>query len=171
MATHYRSPIEFSERSLGAASAAVERLETALAALDGYAEARADDPDLPAILTTARSAFGVALADDLNVSAALGATFDLVREANARVAARTFSTADAARAAAALRELDTVLGVIEPPREELSPEQANLLAERAAARAARDWARSDELRARLVEVGVAVEDTPDGQRWRRSSRA
>jgi cysteinyl-tRNA synthetase len=168
MATHYRSPIEFSDRSLTAAAAAVERLETCLLALDGYAEERADDPALPGILEATRAAFRAGLEDDLNVSAALAAAFDLVREVNARVASRGLSTADAARAAAALRDMDTVLAVIEPPRDELAPDLAELLADRAAARERRDWARSDELRDRLAAAGIVVEDTPDGQRWRRA---
>ena len=48
-------------------------------------------------------------------------------------------------------------------------ELAHLLEERAQARTARDWALSDALRTRLADAGVLVEDTPDGQRWRRDS--
>ena len=78
------------------------------------------------------------------------------------------STDDAGRALAALRDIDLVLGVLdEPTREGLDDELQALLDERAAARAARDWAASDRLRDVLAERGVAVEDTRDGQRWRR----
>ncbi|HZW00359.1 MAG TPA: cysteine--tRNA ligase, partial [Candidatus Deferrimicrobium sp.] len=77
MATHYRSPLEFSEASLAHAAAAVDRLVTAVAALEGYREERSDDPSLADVLDSARSAFAAALADDLNISAALAATFDL----------------------------------------------------------------------------------------------
>ncbi len=115
-----------------------------------------------------RAAFAAGLEDDLNISAALAATFDLVRELNSRVGARSLSTADAARAAAAIRELDSVLGVLEDVADELTPELAELLGSRAQARAARDWARSDELRDALAAAGIVVEDTPDGQRWRRA---
>ena len=104
LATHYRSPLEFSEASLLHAAAAVERLATAVSALDGYREDRADDATLEERLAAARSAFASALADDLNISAALAAAFDLVRELNSRVAARRLSSADARRAAAAIRE-------------------------------------------------------------------
>jgi cysteinyl-tRNA synthetase len=55
------------------------------------------------------------------------------------------------------------------PADALPDALAALLQARAEARAARDWARSDELRARLAEAGVLVEDTPDGQRWRQGS--
>ncbi len=78
------------------------------------------------------------------------------------------SSDDAMRALDALRDLDRVLGVLEDPVEDaLDPGLQTLLDERAAARAARDWAASDRLRDELADRGVAVEDTRDGQRWRR----
>ena len=77
------------------------------------------------------------------------------------------STADAARALELLRDLDQVLGVLPDADEDLAPELRALLDARAAARAARDWAASDRLRDELLGHGIAVEDTRDGQRWRR----
>jgi cysteinyl-tRNA synthetase len=168
LATHYRSPLEFGDASLAHAAGAVERLSTAVAALDAYTQERADDASLPELLASARAAFAAGLADDLNVSAALAALFDLVRELNSRVAMRSLSSADARRAASLLRELDGVLGVLEDSPADLPADLAALLDARAAARAARDWARSDALRDELASAGVSVEDTPDGQRWRRS---
>jgi cysteinyl-tRNA synthetase len=168
MATHYRSPLEFSQRSLSAAAAAIERISTALTALESYTQDRPDDETLPDVLSGARAAFMAGLADDLNISEALAATFDLVRELNSRVAARSLSTADAQRGAAAIRELDSVLGVLDEGSDEIEAELAEMLEARIEARANRDWARSDELRDALAAAGIVVEDTPDGQRWRRS---
>jgi cysteinyl-tRNA synthetase len=168
MATHYRSPLEFSQHALDSATAAVERLDHAVTALDAYREERTDDETLPQLLVNARAAFVDGLEDDLNMSAALAATFDLVRELNSRMAARSLSTADARRGAETLRDLDRVLGVLHEAGEaELEPELTAMLEARAAARAARDWTRSDALRDTLAAAGVVVEDTPDGQRWRR----
>ena len=167
IAVHYRAPLSYSEESLGAAAAAVERLDAVVAALDRYEEARPDDPSLPALLEEGRAALGAALDDDLNVSAALAALFDLVRELNRRLERRSLSTADAERAALAIRDLDTVLAILPDDETDLEPEVAALLLERETARAARDWAASDRLRDELVARGVVVEDTRDGQRWRR----
>ncbi len=61
-----------------------------------------------------------------------------------------------------------MLGVLPDPADELEPDVAALLDERAAARAARDFAASDRLRDALAEHGITVEDTRDGQRWRRT---
>ena len=171
IAVHYRASLSYSDESLSAAAAAVERIDAALAALAAYEERRPDDPQLPAVLEALRAGFEAGMDDDLNVSAALGALFEGIRDLNRRIDARSMSTADAARATALLRELDSVLGVAAPPVEALDPELQRLLDDRAAARSARDWSTSDRLRDELLEHGIAVEDTRDGQRWRRLARA
>jgi cysteinyl-tRNA synthetase len=172
LAVQYRAPLEFGEESLQASAAATDRLSRALAALDAYREEAPDDPSLPDLLAGARTRFAEALDDDLNVSAALAAVFDLVRDLNRRMEDRRLSTADASRAAAALRDLDQVLAVMDEDADAgLSVEEAALLEQRSAARAARDWAASDRLRDELVRRGILVEDTRDGQRWRRAGEA
>ncbi|MEA2608714.1 MAG: cysteinyl-tRNA synthetase, partial [Chloroflexota bacterium] len=167
VSVHYRASLSHSDESLAAAAAALERLDALVAALSAYGEERPDDPTLTEALIAAREAFGAALDDDLNASAALGALFDLVRELNRRLERRSLSSADAARALDALRDLDRVLAVLPEPEEALAPEIEALLAAREAARAARDWTASDRLRDELMALGVSVEDTRDGQRWRR----
>jgi cysteinyl-tRNA synthetase len=168
LAVHYRTGLDYSDESLAAAGAGLTRLDTLVLALERYREDGAGDPELADALAAARDAFGAALDDDLNASAALAAVFDLVRDLNRRIEARSMSTDDAARALDALRDLDRVLGVLdEPVVESLDPELQALLDARAAARTARDWAKSDRLRDVLADRGVAVEDTRDGQRWRR----
>ena len=168
LAVHYRAGLDHSDESLAAAGAAVTRLDTLALALESYREDGLDDPGLEAALSGARSAFASALDDDLNISAALAAVFDLVRDLNRRIEARTLSIADATRASDALHDLDRVLGVLpDGSGASLDAELQTMLDERAAARAARDWAASDRLRDALADRGVAVEDTRDGQRWRR----
>ena len=167
IAVNYRQPLDYTDESLTAAAAAIERLDGVELALDAYAEERADALDLPAVLDEARARFEAGLDDDLNVSAALAALFDLVRELNRRIAERTLSTADAARALGALRDLDNVLAILPGESVDLPPGAAALLEAREAARAARDFAASDRLRDELAGLGIAVEDTRDGQRWKR----
>jgi cysteinyl-tRNA synthetase len=163
---HYRAPLNYTDESLPAAAAAIERVDALLAALAAYTEDRADDATLPAVLDAMRERFERGLDDDLNVSEALAALFDGVRELNRRLDARSLSTADAARATAAIRALDTVLGIAGPVEATLPEDLQAMLDERAAARAAKDWAASDRLRDELLARGVSVEDTRDGQRWR-----
>jgi cysteinyl-tRNA synthetase len=167
IAVHYRAALNHSDESLAAAAAAVDRLDAAVAGLETYREAGPDDPTLPDVLESARERFGEALDDDLNVSEGLAAVFDLVRELNRRIDMRSLSTDDAGRAVAVLRDIDQVLSVLPDAGESLPSEVRALLDARAAARAARDWAASDRIRDELGALGIAVEDTRDGQRWRR----
>jgi cysteinyl-tRNA synthetase len=166
IAVHYRQAMEYTPESLGAAAAAIERLDAAELALDSYAEDRSDAADLPAVLDEARRRFEAAMDDDLNVSAALAALFDLVRELNRRMAERSISTGDAGRALGMLRDLDRILAILPDEVPDLPAGASELLAQRETARASRDWAASDRLRDELAALGVAVEDTRDGQRWR-----
>jgi cysteinyl-tRNA synthetase len=167
ISVHYRASLNYTPDSLAAAAAAIGRLDALLAALAGYREDRPDDPELLGVLDAARVAFDAALDDDLNISAALGALFDLVREVNRRIDARALSSADGTTVTAWLRRLDAVLAILPEADDELDDELTRLLAERSAARASRDWAASDRLRDELLGRGIAVEDTRDGQRWRR----
>ena len=171
ISVHYRVGLNHSDASLSAAAAAVERLDALVGALTAYREDRADDVALPDALAAAREAFGAALDDDLGISPALAVLFELVRDLNRRIHGRSLSTADAERALGLLRDLDQVLGVLPEEADALDPKIAEMLEARAAARAARDWAASDRLRDELAERGVAVEDTRDGQRWRRLSES
>jgi cysteinyl-tRNA synthetase len=167
ISVHYRAPLNYSDESLPAATAALDRLEAAIAALTAYREERAADRELDAVLHAADDAFGAALDDDLNISAALAVVFDLVRDLNRRIDDRVLSTADADRALAVIHSFDEVLGVLPATDEDLDEESRRMLDERATARANRDWTASDRLRDDLADRGIAVEDTRDGQRWRR----
>jgi cysteinyl-tRNA synthetase len=167
ISVHYRASLNYTDDSLAAAAAAVDRLDALIAAVAAYGEAAGDDPELPGVLAAAGDAFRAALDDDLNISAALGAVFDLVRDVNRRIAARSLSVADAGRVGGWLRDVDRVLGVLPDADDDLEPPLRALLDERASARANRDWAASDRLRDELGARGIAVEDTRDGQRWRR----
>lgn len=172
LSAHYRAPLEFGDDSMPAATSAVERLSTVLAALQLSAtrtDTGPDDPQLAALLDATTAAFETALDDDLSIAPALAAVFDLVKELNRRLADRSMSADDARRAMETLHDMDKVLAVMEPDaaaQGEPSDEVIALLDERSAARSARDWARSDALRDELAGRGIVVEDTRDGQRWR-----
>ena len=168
MSVHYRAANQYSPDSLAAAAAAVDRLDAVIAALAAYHEDRSDDATLVDALAAADAAFAAALDEDLNISAALAVVFDLVRDLNRRIDERSMSTADAGRASSMLRSFDEVLAVLPDEDESLDDESRRLLDARAAARAAKDWPASDRLRDQLAGRGIAVEDTRDGQRWRRA---
>jgi len=130
IAVHYRQGLDYTDASLEAAAAAIERLDAVLLALASYAEPGPDDATLGPVLDASKAGFEAALDDDLNVSAALASVFDLVRETNRRIADRRLSTTDAGRIAALLRDLDAVLAILPDPTEDLPPEAASLLEQR-----------------------------------------
>jgi cysteinyl-tRNA synthetase len=169
LAPHYRQAMNFSMEGLEAAQNAVNRLRDFRTSLKeilqrpGGATARAGALDQQIERTQRR--FEAANDDDLNISEALAAVFDFVRDAN-RAA---LGPADAAKALAFVDRIDSVLNVISLQDEKpLSPEEVDLLEKRNAARAARDFKAADAFRADLLKLGIVVEDTPAGTRWKRA---
>ncbi len=145
---HYRQPVEFDDERLEGAAAQVRRIREAARGLIA-----GDSPPWSAEL---RERFFDALADDFNTPAALARVFDWVREANR--APEPVGDAD-------LREMLGVLGLenlLDVKAVAPDAEAQRLLSEREEARAARDWARADELREELQEMGWEVRDGPDG---------
>jgi cysteinyl-tRNA synthetase len=153
---HYRQPLEFSESALEEAAARIERIRNFL----GEAE-EADGGEDP-FVAERREAFLSALADDFNTPKAWAAVFELVAEGNRRPLPGV---------RAALAELLPLLGLESllagAGADAPDTEAEELLAARERARAERDFARADELRDRLAELGWEVRDTPDGAKLRR----
>ena len=163
LSSHYRAPLNFSLEGLDAAAKAVGRINDFVARLDEAPEA-GPGPDVAPLCDKALADFGAALDDDLNISAALGALFDLMHQIN-----RLDLTAQAAATVRkAMAAFDSVLGVLEAPDDSLDADIQRLVDERQAARKARDFARADAIRDQLRQRGILLEDTPQGVRWRRT---
>jgi cysteinyl-tRNA synthetase len=169
---HYRSPINYSGEILMQAKAALERIKTARDSLKFVAENGADGDNGGGIdAGRYRAKFIEALDDDFNTADAVSVIFELVREANTALAAGTATKSFARNTLALLNELVNVLGLIygeEVPDDPDAPRIEALLRERYDARAAKNWARADEIRDILKDMGVAVEDTPQGAKWKRA---
>jgi cysteinyl-tRNA synthetase len=168
LSTHYRQPMNFTLEGIAGAAAAVERIRGCLRNLHEDAGAPALTAEEAGVLDRLDAEFRDALAADLNTSEALARVHDAVRRVNAR---GPCDPAGAARVRALFGSFDLLLDVL---REDAAPaagaedaEIDRLVAEREAARKARDFARSDALRKELVDRGVLLEDTPRGPRWTR----
>jgi len=171
---HYRKVLNFTDDAVHTAQQAVERI---VAFRDRLVEVspRAGDGDADEavrIAETATHEFDAALDDDLNLPEGMGVFFTAVREANRLLDAGSVTEQGREWLVALVDHVDDVLGVmplVAREREQaLDTEEQELLERRAAARAAKGWAESDALRDELARRGIAVEDTPQGQRWRRA---
>jgi cysteinyl-tRNA synthetase len=166
--SHYRKPLNFGFEGLQQAAAALERIHGLVQRLG---EAEADGPEGPAARACeeATKTFTDSLADDLNTPEALAAVHGLVGEANSLLAEGQLTRSGAAAVRATLQAADSVFGVLLPSEDAdtLSPEEQALFDERQEARRQREFARADDARARLEAMGVVLEDTPRGTRWRR----
>jgi cysteinyl-tRNA synthetase len=172
LSSHYRKQLNFTWTGVEQAEEALRRIVDFLAKLDGLT-GDTGHAEIAAAVGRARDAFGAALASDLNTAAGLAAVFDLVREGNGAIAARTMSAADARLVREAIDEFDRVLGVIALRRaEDATPdvpvdEIERLIDERKAAKQRRDFARADEIRTSLAERGILLEDSPSATRWKK----
>jgi cysteinyl-tRNA synthetase len=167
ISTHYRAQFNFTFEGLEAAHATVERLRNFMRRLQ-EANGEGSNGKINLLITTAETQFTAAMDDDLNISIALSALFDFIREVNTLLDANLVSKKEANEAANFIQRIDEVLGVIgEAKKEESLPKEAEeLIKAREEARKARDWTRADELRLKLREMGVIIEDTPQGVKWR-----
>ncbi|MCW4007110.1 MAG: cysteine--tRNA ligase [Candidatus Bathyarchaeota archaeon] len=168
MSTHYRAQLNFTFEGLNAAHAAVERLGNFMRRLHA-ADGKASGGKVAQLISEAQARFTEAMDDDLNISVALSALFDFVRDVNALLDSNLVSKNEASEAAQFIQRLDEVLGVIgkvKETEETLPKEAEELIKEREEARKAKNWARADALRLKLREMGVIIEDTPQGVRWR-----
>ena len=166
LSSHYRAQFNFTFEALDAADAAVERLRNFVWRLHD-ANGTSSGDKTANLLRSVQVSFGEAMDDDLNVSVALAALFDFVREVNVLLDAGMVSRSEAEEVDAIMKRFDGVLGVVGEVAKKgvLSKEAEELIAKREAARKAKDWGTADALRAQLSELGVVVEDTVHGVRW------
>jgi len=176
--SHYRSPLDFSDAALFAAQSGYDKISEAVKAVRkrlGRAGEGEADEKVADELTHLAERFQAAMNDDLNTSVALSVVFDLVRLANKLLEEdnATVGTLDAVDHL--FRELGgEVLGVVKDEYEETGAgDEARmdgvvgiLIEQRAEARKNKYFAKADELRDKLDEAGVVLEDKPDGTQWR-----
>ena len=168
LSAHYRSPINFSDTMLEQAQSGLNRIyecRSNLSFLLSNAEESPLDEDLIASLAVYNQKFKDAMDDDLNTADALAAIFELVREINTVITATSGTGKQTiAEAIDLLNELTGVLGIMEEQEEEAPHdlEIEKLVNERQQARAEKNFKRADEIRDKLKEMGIELQDTPQG---------
>jgi len=172
LTAHYRSPLNFSREIMESSKNALERILTGAEALrdtaaKGGEMTDAEKEKLPK-LSEIRTKFEAAMEDDINTADAIAAVFELVKTGNTEVK----DGCSGAFAAEMLAELDELCGILglktERAKEDLDTQVEAMIAERQAARKAKDFAKADAIRAQLLERGIILEDTREGVKWKKA---
>ena len=165
----YDKPLNYTEESLHAASQQAERWS-------GFRDRvrdtspRSEPSGIASRIESAWQAFSAAMDDNLNLPGGMGVAFDLIREVNRRLDGEGIDAAERELLLRFIADVDDVLGILplaDRGADALDPGVQALLDSREEARRRRDFAASDSLRDQLAGYGIAVEDTAQGQRWRR----
>ena len=167
LATHYRSLLNFTFEGLRQSTSEVQRLDDLASRLEREPAQAGSDEAFDRRAERAADEFGAALADDLNVSEALGALFRLVRDAHVAMNKDELPAASRRVLAAVLDRIDEVLGVMDRPEVALDSEIEELIEQRIQARKSKDFAQADRIRDELAARGIILEDTPQGTVWKR----
>ncbi|MCH7879448.1 MAG: cysteine--tRNA ligase [candidate division Zixibacteria bacterium] len=166
ISTQYRMPLNFTFEGLESASNALNRYNNFIRLLSDYS---ADgDGQAGEIIAGARKAFEAGLDDDLNISAALGAVFDYIRDINSLIASQNLSQTEKTIALEAMEGFESVLNF---KREDAGVDNAEeietLIEKRNAAKKNKDFQTADSIREQLTAMGIVIEDTPQGVKWRK----
>lgn len=182
LSTHYRSPLDFDDEKLGVAQRGLERLQTA-ARLLKEALGKVSQVDLAGTnskadlndeLLSHKERFLAAMNDDFNTALAIAVLFDLARTSNGYLMEAAHDSAKQKTLETASRLLLELAGVLgleldtegKGASAELGQEVEKLIEKRQEARKNRDFQAADNIRDQLKEMGVILEDTPQGIRWR-----
>jgi cysteinyl-tRNA synthetase len=163
--SHYRKPLNFSFGALDTAKYTVLKLNGFIQRLIRF-KAGSGYPELEQSLYDLRQGFIGAMDDDLNISGALAALFAFVKKVSVPLAGGLLTLEQRDSVLEAMKKVDSVFGVMKFEEEQISGEARRLMKEREALRAAGRWAQADEIRQKLLEMGVVVADTPEGMVWR-----
>jgi len=177
LSAHYRSPLNFSEDNLRQAESSLRRLRNFYLSLEeGLSRAQEVEPprELVQEIERVTSSFKSAMEDDLNTAEALASVFELVKALNPYLQEPHPSAQLLEMTRSFLLGVEEVMGIMGLKELkgglELDVEVERLIRERDRARKEKNWAKADSIRDKLSQMGIRLEDTPYGTRWRRSNR-
>ena len=173
LSAHYRNPVNFSDEMLSQSKAGLERLYNTKEKLEftlsnlKVADIKEDEKSLSEELNSFREKFITAMDDDINTADAISVIFELARFINTNVNEES-SIEFAKKCLAEFEELTNVLNIVNKKQEEvLDADIEKLIQDRVDAKKNKDFALADEIRNKLLEMGIVLEDTRQGTKWKR----
>ena len=168
LSTHYRKLLNFTFEALEQSSASLQRIKDFLYELKHHSFEEGENKDISQLIEEQRNNFIKGLSDDLNISVALTAVFDMIRKVNVLISQGKVYSKDAEELISFIRALDGVLAVLPDEEVELLPPDATKkIEEREKARRDKDYKLADKIRNELLQQGIILEDTKDGVRWKK----
>ncbi|MBS4210519.1 cysteine--tRNA ligase [Bacillus sp. FJAT-50079] len=175
LAVHYRNPINYTEELLGNAAAGLERMKTSFQNLKHRFESSANltenNDEWLQKIAELKEEFVKKMDDDFNTADGISVLFELSKQANYYLMEKNTSTEVIEAFMSAMKELFDVLGLEIEQVDLLDEEIDQLIEQRLQARKNRDFAKADQIRDHLKELNIILEDTPQGTRWKRGSKA
>jgi len=194
LSTHYRKTMNFTFEALDQAETALNRINEFAGEVRYREFPEGETEAVGKIVKDAERKFRDGLSDDLNISVAVTAIFNLIKKVNVAIARENFKSQDAETVDLFIRSIKTVLGVIDPIKSEtvrvgplseklsvpsprvivadetempkITSQQKDKIERRQKARAEKDFGKADQIRAELAAEGILLEDTKDGVRWK-----
>jgi len=169
--SHYRSRLNFTWESIGHASNILNRLNQFVERLKGYNSKSKSNEEITMLTSRHAQRFETEMDNDLNTPGAFASIFDMVGEVNAAIEKEDLSAENAKAVYELMFKFDAVLGILTlKEKGVLSGDIEALIEEREKARERKDFKHADEIRKRLEGMGIALEDTKEGVRWRRDKK-
>ncbi len=168
LSTHYRSQLNFTFEGLKSAGGAVERLQNFYDTIRWLQPVdRNTNNNIISLIEDSLKDFEKYLADDLNISPALASVFELIHEINKFLLKEKLNKEEKERLIDFIKKVNRVIDVVDIKEEELPEEILRKIKEREEARKRKDFALADKIRDELKEMGIILEDTREGTRWRK----
>jgi cysteinyl-tRNA synthetase len=165
LSTHYRKPLNFSFGALETAKNTVKKLDRFIQRLIRYTPG-GGYPDADQLVYDIKQRFSDAMDDDFNISDTMASLFEFVGKVSIPLSLGQLSERERDNVLDVLKRIDDVLGVMNFEEETLSEDALRLLEERTRARRTGDWKASDEIRKKLLGMGIEISDTAHGVTWR-----
>jgi len=166
LSTHYRNLLNFTFNGLSQAEQTLQRIENFLVELESAKGGNISNPKIKELIREAERSFREGMDDDLNISIALSAIFELIKELNNIIREKPISEGDKEQIMDFFKKIDSVLAILPQRKKGLPEEIMKMIEEREEARRKKDFEKADRIREELRKIGIILEDTKEGVRWK-----